>query len=130
MSRTEPSRRREPLWGLAMTLFAATLIAGCSSVMSSLPEKMGGLPEGAPARPETPAEYPKVHDMPPKRTDTPLTDKERRRLEIELAAARDGKAPCYDALEPKPAAADPDAKSGAATACRHKSPEKTEATAR
>jgi hypothetical protein len=103
-----------------MTFVVAAAVAGCSSVLSSLPEKMGGLPEGTPARSETPADYPKVHDMPPKRTEAILTETERRRLEIDLAAARDRKAPCYEEPAAKTAAAD----------CKRKAAEKTEVKAR
>ena len=92
MSRPEQSRRREPLWALLLSLLAAVTIAGCSSVFSELPKDIGGLPEGAPARAQTPADYPRVHEMPPQRGAAVLTAEQRKKLEAELAAARDGKA--------------------------------------
>ena len=47
------------------------------------------LPAGAPARPETPYAYPAVHDMPPDRSTTPMSDEEQVRLEQDLTRARD-----------------------------------------
>jgi hypothetical protein len=93
MSRPEQPCRREPLWALLLSLIAAATIAGCSSVFSELPKDLGGLPEGAPARSETAPVYPHVHEMPPKRSTAVLTVEERKKLEAELAAARDGKPP-------------------------------------
>src|SRR5262245_25531483 len=48
-----------------------------------------GLPAGAPARPEKPLEYPAVHDMPPTRSSTPMTEEEQVKAEKELTALRD-----------------------------------------
>lgn len=93
MSRPEQPRRREPLWALLISLIAAAAIAGCSSVFSELPKEFGGLPEGAPARSETPPAYPRVHEMPPQRGSAVLTAEQRKKIEAELAAARDGKPP-------------------------------------
>jgi hypothetical protein len=93
MSRPEQPCRREPLWALLLSLIAAATIAGCSSVFSELPKDLGGLPEGAPARSEMPPAYPHVHEMPPPRDSTVLTAEQRKKLEAELAAARDGKPP-------------------------------------
>jgi hypothetical protein len=73
-------------------LIAAATIAGCSSVFSELPQDLGGIPEGAPARAETSPSYPRVHEMPPQRDSTVLTAEQRKKLEAELAAARDAKA--------------------------------------
>jgi hypothetical protein len=72
-------------------LFAASLIlAGCSvgSVGEHIPAAAGGLPEGTPQRPTTPQPYPAVHDMPPPRSSTVLTDAELKKLEDDLVAAR------------------------------------------
>jgi hypothetical protein len=73
-------------------IVALTTAAGCSSVLSEMPHQMGGLPEGTPARAETPPAYPAVHDMPPKRAQTVLSEQDRKKLEADLAAARDGAA--------------------------------------
>jgi hypothetical protein len=54
-----------------------------------LPTAAGGLPEGAPQRPAAPTDYPAVHDLPPPRTDTMLSAEEQKKLEQDLAAARD-----------------------------------------
>lgn len=101
MSRPEQRCRREPLWALLLTLTAAATIAGCSSVFSGLPKEVGGLPDGAPARAETPPAFPYVHDMPPQRGTAVLTAAQRKKLEAELAAARDGKPPREAEAKPR-----------------------------
>ncbi len=58
-----------PSIGAAALLLAASLLGGCSST--------GGLP------------FPAVHDMPPERTDTTLTDAEQRKAQQDLLSARD-----------------------------------------
>ena len=74
--------------GLAFVL--ASVLAGCSeSLIDRLPGELGGLPAGTPARPITPYQYPAVHDMPPPRATTPLSEDEQVRLEKELTAVRD-----------------------------------------
>ncbi|HET9176312.1 MAG TPA: hypothetical protein VFN84_08135 [Pseudolabrys sp.] len=67
----------------------ATVLSGCAPIIDRLPSELGGLPAGAPARPQTPYEYPAVHDMPPNRASTPMTEEEQVRLEKELIAVRD-----------------------------------------
>jgi hypothetical protein len=75
---------------LALLAAGAAILAGCSSatVADHTPTMIGGLPEGTPQRPATPAAYPAVHDLPPKRQDTMLTDEEQKKLEDDLIAAR------------------------------------------
>jgi hypothetical protein len=75
---------------LFIALGLAALLAGCAPgpVIDRLPGELG-LPAGTPARPETPNEYPAVHDMPPDRASTPMTEEEQVRLEKELASVRD-----------------------------------------
>jgi hypothetical protein len=92
MSRTEPSRRREPSWRLVLSMGAAMVISGCSSVLSGLPHQVGGLREGAPERSADPPAFPQVHDMPPKRSEAVLTAEERKKVEADLAAARENAA--------------------------------------
>lgn len=70
-------------------VFCAILLASCSSTFSSLPSQAGGEPAGTPERSVTPAAYPAVHDMPPPRTSTVLTEAQRKQAEDELAAIRD-----------------------------------------
>jgi hypothetical protein len=53
-----------------------------------MPTAAGGLPEGAPQRPEKSNPFPAVHDMPPARGTTVLTDAEQKKLEDDLIAAR------------------------------------------
>lgn len=90
-----------------------TALAGCSPgpLIDRLPGDLG-LPAQAPARPVTPYDFPAVHDMPPDRSSTPMTEEEQVRLEKDLARARDqqegrppqGKPP---AKKPAPAAKKP-----------------------
>jgi hypothetical protein len=75
----------------AAVLFAASLIlAGCSvgTIGDHIPAAAGGLPEATPQRPATPPPYPAVHDLPPPRSSTVLTDAELKKLEEDLVAAR------------------------------------------
>ena len=58
------------------------------TIADQMPTAIGGLPESAPQRPATPAAYPAVHNMPPPRASTVLTDQEQKKLEDELVAAR------------------------------------------
>ena len=72
-------------------MVAAAGLAGCSagSMMADhTPSALGGLPEGAPPRSNKPSAYPAVHDMPPPRGSTVLTDAEQKKLEDDLIAAR------------------------------------------
>jgi hypothetical protein len=86
------SRRNLPRRALAAALCvcAAAILAGCSTgtMGDSMPTAVGGLPENTPQRPATPAAYPAVHDMPPPRTSSVLTDEEQKKLEDDLVAAR------------------------------------------
>jgi hypothetical protein len=77
---------------LAAALIAgAVVLAGCSAgsmVADHLPNAVGGLPDATPQRPGTSMPYPAVHDMPPPRATTVLTDAETKKLESDLVAAR------------------------------------------
>jgi hypothetical protein len=84
VSRAKPSRAIAVGAGLLL----ATTLAGCSSAIDYIPTALGGLPEGVPARPTTPHQYPYVHDMPPKREDTALSEAERARLRNDLTGVR------------------------------------------
>jgi hypothetical protein len=72
---------------LTLALLAALAATGCTSAISNLP--FVGEPDKLPPRPETPASYPAVHDLPAPRDTKPLTEEQRKKLEAELAAARD-----------------------------------------
>jgi hypothetical protein len=83
--------------GFSRSIFAAVLVvgavalAGCSAgtmIADHLPTAAGGLPEGAPERPTKPSAFPAVHDLPPPRGSTVLTDAEQKKLEDDLIAAR------------------------------------------
>lgn len=69
----------------------AAMLTGCSAgpILGQLPPSLGGLPADAPASPAAPYQYPAVHDMPPPRAATPLTEQQQFKLEDELKAARD-----------------------------------------
>lgn len=113
------------VFGLSLVLSLG--LGGCASggMLEQLPPALGGEPAGLPAKPKTDYQYPAVHDMPPDRASTPMSDTEQVRLEKELQAARDkqeaeyGAAP--DAAPPaptskkKPAAAKTGQTSGAKT---------------
>jgi hypothetical protein len=70
-------------------LLCATALAACSSTIADLPSQVGGLPAGTPERPVAPAAYPAVHDMPPPRQDTILTEEEQKQATAELSALRE-----------------------------------------
>jgi hypothetical protein len=74
---------------LALGFVLLTALAGCSSMGDHVPTWAGGLPEGVPARPATPAAYPAVHDMPPSRADSVLSEADRKKLKDDLIAARE-----------------------------------------
>jgi hypothetical protein len=75
---------------LIAALAMAAALTGCSAGMvDHLPESIGGLPADVPARPATPYQYPAVHDMPPPRSTTPMSEDEQLKLEKDLQAARD-----------------------------------------
>ena len=77
---------------LAMILLGcAQVLTGCTSqsIVDNLSASMGGLPESVPKRTVDPAVYPAVHDMPPARSASPLTEAEKKRLREELAAERE-----------------------------------------
>jgi hypothetical protein len=76
------------LAGAGLVCAASILLADCSTVLSEAPAQMGGLPAGAPQRPEVAPAYPAVHDMPPPRATSVLTEEERKKVEAELAAMR------------------------------------------
>ena len=67
----------------------ALALAGCSPAPSwSGCRRLAGLPSGAPAPPRTPYRDPAVHDTPPPRVTTPLTDEQQLELEKGLQNAR------------------------------------------
>ena len=82
----------------ALAVAAAVCLSGCASSMSEMSQKMAesasqlphvGLSPNAPARPTEQMAYPAVHDVPPPRTATVLTNVEQHKLETDLVAARD-----------------------------------------
>ncbi len=75
----------------ALSLTLAMGLAGCSgaSMIDQVPTSVGGEPTGTPERPTTVYAYPAVHDLPPPRVTTPLTEEEQVKAEKELAAVRE-----------------------------------------
>src|SRR5881227_442369 len=82
-----------PLRAVAVVVAVAGVpaLSGCASqsIVDNLPASMGGLPESVPKRSEEPVVYPAVHDLPPARSASPLTEQEKKRLREELAAERE-----------------------------------------
>jgi hypothetical protein len=74
---------------------AALLLAGCSGSMMAdhIPTAAGGLPEGVPDRPTTEQAYPAVHNMPPQRTTSTLSEAQQKQLETDLVTVRNRTAP-------------------------------------
>lgn len=85
MAQTDKSARSGRI---AMALLLLAALGGCSSVADSVPTGLGGLPEGVPQRPAGPVVYPAVHDMPPPREDTALSEAESKRLRDDLKNTR------------------------------------------
>jgi hypothetical protein len=80
---------------LAALAALGVLMGGCAagpSVLTTapeaLPESMGGLPANAPAAPKDPYKFPAVHDMPPARSDTPMSNDQLLKAEQDLQGAR------------------------------------------
>src|SRR5438128_3853678 len=90
MAMASRSPRRQCARAGAAACLLACLLTGCSSAMvDSMPASIGGLPEGAPERPAVPPAYPAVHDMPPPRADSVLSEAEKKKLREDLAATRE-----------------------------------------
>jgi hypothetical protein len=84
---------RSLLAALGLGFILASVLAGCAeSLVDKVPTELGGLPSGTPTRPTTPYQYPAVHDMPPPRSTTPLSEEDQFKLERELQALRDRQA--------------------------------------
>jgi len=65
------------------------MVTGCASTAADhAPTSVGGLPGDASTRQTPPSAYPAVNDLPPPRSDTLLSSEEQKKLEDELAQAR------------------------------------------
>ena len=73
---------------MLVVALVATLGA-CAGTVADMPPEVGGLPAGTPQRPTQPGVYPAVHDMPPPRPNTVLTEEERKKTEADLKALRE-----------------------------------------
>jgi len=82
---------RDYLAAVILALFGACVLTSCApaGMGDKLSPALGGLPTDAPARPTAPYEYPAVHDMPPPRSDTPMTEDQQLKMEKDLTAIRD-----------------------------------------
>lgn len=93
MSTQSRERRELSARVLAIMCFlaAAGLLSSCSAsrIADSLPPSLGGLPEGVPERPAVQPEYPAVHDLPPPRADSTLSEAEKKSLKNELITTRE-----------------------------------------
>jgi hypothetical protein len=92
--RTAALRAGQLLLSVAAAITAAAALCGCADISQKFAATASempyiGLPEGAPARPAGEAPYPAVHDMPAARNSVTLTNFEQKKLEDDLAAARD-----------------------------------------
>jgi hypothetical protein len=86
--------RALPAVVLASAVVASLGLSGCASINQKFADTASQLPHvgvspNAPARPAEQMAYPAVHDVPPPRTATMLTDIEQYKLETDLVAARD-----------------------------------------
>jgi len=78
----------------AAGMVAAAGLSACGSISHNIAATMSQMPavgvsDSAPARPESPPPYPAVHDLPPPRERTVLTEIEQQKLEDDLVNARD-----------------------------------------
>jgi hypothetical protein len=96
MGRRDAASQQSRGWrGLpVLAVAAAFCLSGCASISQKFAESASQLPEvglsaNAPARPVQQMAYPAVHDVPPPRTATMLTDIEQQKLETDLVSARD-----------------------------------------
>jgi hypothetical protein len=97
-SRRTNTRQTNRVFSIGTVLVAAAaalMLAGCSGSMMAdhLPNAVGGLPDGVPDRPTTEQAYPAVHNMPPQRTTTTLSEKQQKQLETDLVTVRDRTSP-------------------------------------
>jgi hypothetical protein len=94
MNRASRQRGQESAGILAAAglVVLAMFLSACSSsnrIGDSLPPSLGGLPAGMPERPAVQSDYPAVHDLPPPRADTTLSDAEKKSLKDDLIASRE-----------------------------------------
>ena len=104
--RTPGMGPRKPALAIAFAGAILTL-AGCSSTVDMIPEKLGGLPANTPQRQKNPPAYPAIFETPPPRTTPPLTAEERKRLEAELATTREEQVKKGGGPAPAPATPSP-----------------------
>ncbi len=76
-------------FALLLALAIALSLGACASTVADLPPQLGGLPAGTPQRPAQASAYPAVHDMPPPRPNSVLTEEERKKAEADLKAVRE-----------------------------------------
>jgi len=87
----------------------AVAVCGCSpgAMIDKLPNSVGE-PAGTPERPAMPYAFPAVHDMPPPRTDTIMTEQQQVDLQKALEAERAKQEALEKAADAPPAPQPPD----------------------
>jgi hypothetical protein len=85
------SRLSQKVPAVALAGAWCLILASCASTGSQSPGQVGVTPTGDSAAAGAPV-YPAVHDLPPPRPNSVLTDDEKRRIEAELAAMREQQA--------------------------------------
>jgi predicted small secreted protein len=88
--------------GLVLVLAGSLMLSSCANTTNmtsvgndlghEMPTAIGGMPATVPERSETQPAFPAVHDMPPARNTKVMTEEEKKRLEAELAVAREQQA--------------------------------------
>jgi hypothetical protein len=71
----------------SLIALGALVLSGCSIPLANLP--WVGEPANTPPPPENPRAYLPVHDVPPPRDQTVLTDEQQTKLKKDLQTARD-----------------------------------------
>jgi hypothetical protein len=93
MRKAQQARQQSTVRALAagLVLAVAAGLSACSSstLIDHIPTSVGGLPEGTPERPAQGPLYPAVHDLPPSRGPTVLSEAEKKRLREELILTRE-----------------------------------------
>jgi len=87
--RPRPRQLADILAGLCLLAMFLSACSSNSRIGDSLPPSLGGLPVGMPERPAVQPDYPAVHDLPPPRADTTLSDAEKKSLKDDLIASRE-----------------------------------------
>jgi hypothetical protein len=124
-SQQKTGLRRLPLLAVGSGLALGLAVSGCASISQKFAETASqapqvGLSSTAPVRPAQQMVYPAVHDVPPPRTATVLTEVEQQKLETDLLAARSQQQTAAGVPLFKPQDTKPGAKNVAKNAAKNK----------